>query len=101
DPLPIEAAFNYKAARKKDRFTKENLRDLLVALGPGPLTEDRFLAVRQMALLAERITNDEWRQKVERWACSLEDVDDPAFGYYMAGMSYMPFLETHATSVIH
>lgn len=101
DPLPIEASFNYTARRRKDRFTRGNLRDLLSELGPGPVSEERFWAVPRFALLAEWIIDDQWREQVEHWACSLQDADDPAFGYYLGGMSYTSHMATHATSVIH
>jgi hypothetical protein len=101
DPLPVEASFDYAARRKKDRFTRQNLHDLLVALGPGPLGEERFRAVARCTLLAEWIIDDQWRERVQSQACSLEDTDDPAFSYYQRGMSYTSHLSTHATNVIH
>jgi hypothetical protein len=94
-PLPIEAAFNYAAPRKKDRFTRENLRDLLVALGPGPLTEHEFLAAPRFALLAE-----EWNRAWRVETCSLEEADDPAYHHYLVGMSYVGHMETSAASVV-
>jgi hypothetical protein len=99
-PLPIEASFDYDAPRKKDRFTRNNLRALLTAVGPGPLTDATFLKAPRFGLLAERWMNDAWRARIEAAACSLEEADDPAFGYYQVGMSYVDYLDTHATSVI-
>jgi hypothetical protein len=101
DPLPIEASFAYDAPKKRDRFTSSNLHELLEAVGPGPLTQERFFRTPRFALLADCISNDEWRERVEASACSLEDADDPAFGYYQRGMSFVPFMNTHAASVIH
>ena len=98
-PLPIEASFDYDASRKKDRFTRNDLHALLMDLGPGPLTDQTFLEAPRFALLAER-WNDAWRAQIEAGACSLEEADDPAFGFYRRGMSYVAHLETHATSVI-
>jgi hypothetical protein len=100
DPLPIEASFAYDAPRKKDRFTRENLRALLSAVGPGPLTERGLLDAPRFALLAERITNPALRHRVEAAACSLEEADDPAFGYFQRGLSWLPNMRTHAASVI-
>jgi hypothetical protein len=34
-------------------------------------------------------------------ACSLEEADDPARGYYATGMKYVPYMATNAASVIH
>lgn len=100
EPLPIEASFEYDALRKKDRFTRQNLRDVLTAVGPGPLTERTFLEAPRFALLAERIADADWRKRVGAAACSLEEADDPAHGYFVRGMSYVPHIATHATSVI-
>jgi hypothetical protein len=99
-PLPIEASFAYDAARKKDRFTRENLRDLLVSIGPGLVTAEGLLAAPRFALLVDRITDRAWRERVEAAACSYSDEDDPAFGYYRRGMTWVPHMATHATSVI-
>ena len=98
-PLPIETSFDYDAPRKKDRFTRSNLRALLADLGPGTLTDRAFLEAPRFALLAERWSDARGAQ-IEAEACSLEEADDPAFGYYRRGMSYVAHLETHATSVI-
>jgi hypothetical protein len=100
-PLPIEASFDYDAPKKSDRFTRQNLRDLLEELGPGHLDDERLLAAPRFGLAEERITNDERRARVETWACSLEQADDPAFGLYLRGMGYVPYMKTHAQSVIH
>ena len=99
-PLPVEASFDYDAPRKKDRFTRDNLRELLDAVGPGPLTAEEILATSRFALLEERIANDAWRKRIEAAACSYAEVDDPAFGYFQRGMSYVAHMQTHASSVI-
>jgi hypothetical protein len=100
DPLPIEATFEYAAVRKKDRFTRENLRDLLVSVGPGPLTADGLLASPRFALLNDRIADDDWRLRVEAAATTYANVDNPAHGYFERGMRYVPHMRTHAASVI-
>jgi hypothetical protein len=100
DPLPIEESFAYDAPRKKDRFTRQNLHDLLTAVGPGPLTEAEFFATSRFALLAERFTNDAWRERTQANACTLEEADDPAIRYYQRGLNWVPHMATHATSVI-
>jgi hypothetical protein len=100
EPLPIEASFAYGAARKKDRFTKENLRDVLISIGTEPMTSEAFLGASHFALLAERSANAASRKQAEASVCSLEQADDPAFGYFQRGMSWVPHMATHATSVI-
>lgn len=100
EPFPIEASFAYDAARKKDRFTRDNLHDLLKAIGPGPLTEPAVLTAPRCALLSERILNKAWRTRVDAAACSLEEADDPGFRYYQRGMGWVPHMRTHAPSVI-
>jgi hypothetical protein len=101
DPIPIEESFAYDAPRKKDRFTRQNLHDLLTAVGPGPIGEAEFFATSRFALLSERITNDSWRERVDADACTLAQTDDPALGYYRRGLGWVPHMATHATSVIH
>lgn len=100
EPLPAEAAFEYNAPRTKDRLTRANLHDLLRSLGTEPLVAETFVTAPQLALLEERITNPAWRRQVESAACSLEEADDPAFGYFQRGMTWVPHMRTHASSVI-
>ena len=100
DPLPIEASFRYDAPRTKDRFTRENLHDLLESTGAGAFTAERLLAAPRFALLEDRITNSAQRARVEAAACSRDEADDPAFAYFRRGMGYVSEIETHATSVI-
>lgn len=99
-PLPVEATFAYDAARKKDRFTRRNLHELLRSLGAAPLTEEAFLAAPRFALIAVEIANAAWRARVEANACTLEEADNPAFGYYQRGLTWIPHMRTHASSVI-
>jgi hypothetical protein len=100
EPLPIEASFSYGAARKKDRFTKENLRDLLISIGTGPMTGETFLGARRFALLADELTDGLSREQARASACSNEEADDPALGYFRRGLTRVPHMATHATSVI-
>lgn len=98
--LPAEAAFNYDAARKKDRFTRPNLHALLRSAGAEPLVPAGLLAAPRFALLDEYILDPLLRERVEATACSLEEVDDPAFGYFRRGMTWVPHMRSHAASVI-
>jgi hypothetical protein len=100
DPLPIEASFDYDAPRVKDRFTRQNLRDLVESVGASPLTEEAFLESPRFGLLADRIVDAAWRERVEAAACSHEEADDPAFGYFRRGLTWVPHMATHASSVI-
>jgi len=87
-PLPIEASFPYDAPRSRDRFSSEHLAVLLRSLGVEPLTLQSLRAAPRFALLSETPTNKEVRRKVERFACSAAEADDPAFLHYMSGMRY-------------
>jgi hypothetical protein len=100
DPLPVEATFHYDAPRKKDRLTRANLHDLLGSVEAEPLTGDALVVAPRFALLAERISDPAWRERVEAAACSLDEEDDPAFGYFQRGMTWVPHMRTHAASVI-
>ena len=99
-PLAVEATFEYDAPRRKDRFTRRNLHDLLESLGATSLTPDTFLGAPRFGLLEERIADREWRGRVDADACSLDEADDPAFGYFRRGMGWVPHMKTHAPSVI-
>lgn len=98
--LGVEAAAPYEADRPRDRFTRQHLRDLLTAVGPGPLTEERLVAQPRFALLAELLSDRKWRADVEARAVTLEQQDDPAFRYYTTGMDWLPHIRTQAPSVI-
>ena len=100
EPLAIEATFDYDAPRKKDRFTRGNLRALLAAIGAEPLTGGSLLGALRFGLLSEELMDPAWRERVRDQACSLEEADDPAFGYYRRGLTWVPHMRTHATSVI-
>jgi hypothetical protein len=100
NPLPIEATFNYGAPRKKDRFTRVNLHDLLRSVGSEPLIQDSLVAAPRFALLVEHIADPAWRGRIEAAACSLDEADDPAFGYFRRGLTWVPHMRTHAASVI-
>lgn len=100
DPLAVEATFDYDASRTKDRLTRSNLHDLLRSVGAAPMAEDAFLSAPRFALLAERITDRAWRERVDAAACSLDEADDPAFRYFQRGLTWVPHMRTHAASVI-
>ncbi len=90
NPLPIEPTFAYDARRKKDRLTRANLHELLRSVGAEPLEADMLNAAPQFALLADRILDPAWRERVEASGCSLDEADDPAFGYLRRGLTCGP-----------
>lgn len=100
DPLPIEEGFDYQARRKKDRLTSGNLRALVAAYGLPYPDLDAFLRAGEYVLLHERLLNAEWERQVESLACTREQRDDPAFGYYQRGLTWVEHIDTHAESVI-
>jgi hypothetical protein len=90
---PIEQTFDYNAKSIKKRFTSENLRSLLGSLGapvPGP---EAIIGARRLALLQ---SPGQPQRTITR-----QELDDPAYGYYSRGMTWVPHMATHATSVIH
>jgi hypothetical protein len=99
-PLPAEAGFAYTARRKRDRFTSENLQTLLRSLGVWPPVHHAFEAADRFVLLAERLKNTLWAAEVEADACTPEQADDPAYGYFRRGLSWVPHMHTHAESVV-
>jgi len=100
DPLPVEEAFDPAARRKKDRFTSANLRALVAAYGlPYPELES-FVNADQYLLMYERHLPEAWERRIEEHACTPEQRDDPAWGYYQRGLGWLPFMDTHAASVV-
>lgn len=91
-PHAIESTFPYDARRKRDRFTSKHLDQLIVAFELQPVTVDAFLSARQYSLfdIPSRAAD----------TCTIAEADDPAYGYYRRGLSWVPHMETHASSVI-
>lgn len=86
-PLLIEGNFRYDAPRTRDRFTRENLHDLLHNVGPGPMTAERFLGAPRFGLVHQKHRPDEWQKLLEDTACTREQADDPAYMAWWSGMS--------------
>lgn len=84
----------------KDRLTRSNLHDLVRSLGAEPLIEAALLDAPRFALVAERLLDRIWRERVDAASCSLDEADDPAFIYLQRGLSWVPHMRTHASSVI-
>jgi hypothetical protein len=93
EPLAVEASFRYSAKKKKDRFTSENLRELLRSSHMPVITRESLLNARDLALIQE--PGRPARQSTP------EQEDDPAFGYYQRGLGWVPHIQTHAESVVH
>lgn len=92
-PHAIEATFPYGARRKTDRFTQKHLRELTQAYGfhvPGGAD---FIAAGQYLLFTE----DHGRPLQ---SCTLDEADDPAYGYYLRALGFARHMDTHASSVI-
>jgi len=71
EPFAAERSFDYTAARIRDRFTSENLHRLVTDIGPGPLTESRFLEATGFVLLEERYNLDSWQRQIDEKATTL------------------------------
>lgn len=99
-PDPVEDSFPYSARRKKDRFTSSTLGVLLRAYGFPRLDAEEFLSAREYSLFQESHTNQDWARSIQGRACTLEQRDDPAHGYYERGLGWVAHIETHAASVV-
>lgn len=88
----IESTFLYDARRKRDRFTAQQLEALIPAFGFPSVTPESFLSAGRYLLF------DISGRPVK--TCTIAQADDPAFGYYERGQSWLPYMATHATSVI-
>lgn len=100
DAHPVETSFNYSARRKKDRFTSKALHALLGAFGLPRLDTESFLNAGHYILIREDPTNAEWTRKIQERACTFEQRDDPAHGYYERGLGWVEHMDTHAKSVV-
>lgn len=93
-PHPDEPVLPWDAKRKKDRFTVEHLQQVLRAYGFPVVTPELFLAAGVYDLYEAPV----------KWAtgesCTLEEADDPAYGYYRRGLGWTRHMQTHAASVI-
>jgi len=99
DELPAEAAFDYTARRKRDRFTSDNLRTLLASLGVDPPVPAAFAATDQFVLLDEVLNSTRRAKEVAARACTAEQADAPGYGYLQRGLGYAKHMRTHAASV--
>jgi hypothetical protein len=99
-PLPVEASFDYRARRKRDRFTHENLLALLAALGIVTPVGKAFAQAQRVVLFAEEMRDAVWAAEIEASACTPEQADDPALDYWRLAMTYVPHMQTHAVDVV-
>jgi hypothetical protein len=98
--LPIEETFDYGARLKRDRFTSENLDALLASLGVEPPVVEAFETTARVFLVAARLENRSWRKAVEADAQTPAQADDPGYAYLQRGLDWIPFMKTHASSVV-
>lgn len=98
EPLSVEAGFNYSARRKKDRFSSDNLDALLTSLGARRARASDFVNAPLCILINEEMHDETWRRRLHADACSIEEADDPAYGYYLRAMSWVQHMTTHAES---
>jgi hypothetical protein len=89
---PVETSFPYGSRRKRDRFTSEHLRKLVDAYGIPWLTGSSLLAAGEYYLFES--------EQAPISTCTIAEADDPAYGYYVRGLSWLPHMETHASSVV-
>jgi hypothetical protein len=92
DRHPIESSFPYEARRKRKRFTATELCRLSRAYGLPVVTEDVFMAAGRYHLYE--------RPHEPENTCTLDEADDPAYLYYLRGLTWVPHMDTHASSVI-
>jgi hypothetical protein len=100
EPLPIESTFDYAARRKRDRFTSGNLSALLTSLGAAEVDASTITKAAEFSLVVEEMLNKDWRRRIERDACSVEEAEDPAHGYFLRAQAWIDHLETHASSAV-
>lgn len=98
--LPIEERFDYDARRKRDRFTKQDLADLLRSIGARSVMSDDLSQTHEFKLITATTRNTEWQDRIEARACSAAQAADPAHGYFQRGMGWADHMATHAPSVV-
>lgn len=100
DPLPVEAAFDYSARRKRDRFTSDDLQQVLAHLGVEAPVAEVFHSTDEFVLIEEELRDREWAARVEAWSSTTEQEDKPGFGYLRRGLGFAEHMATHASSVV-
>lgn len=90
--LPAERDFPYDAPRKRDRFTAKELNKLAKALDIPTVGPDELLSAERFYLIHSRYPASN--------TCTVSEADDPAYGYYSRGLTWVPRIETHASSII-
>ncbi len=94
EALPVESTFPYTARRESDRFTAEHLHELARQCGFSVPDEAAFRDAGYFVLYDV--------EGVQPFvSCTVEEADDPAYGYYLRGLGWVGHMKTHASSVIH
>lgn len=99
-PLPVEAQFDHDARRIRDRFTHENLDALLRSIGARSIEAADLANANAVTLLTMTPHDDQWHRRIESRSCTIEEADDPAFGYFERGMGWVEHMAAHPISVI-
>jgi len=92
-PNPIERQFPNDARPKANRFTETHLQLLAKAYGFQIPSAATFLDAGKYLMFTQDYA---YAAKF----CSIEDADDPAYGYFLRGMGWVKHMATHASSVI-
>ena len=87
--LPAEAAFDYEARLKRDRFTRANLRTLVSSIGAGRPVLDAFEDADTFRLMDLHWSDERWTADIEARACTAEQADDPGYGYFERGLGWV------------
>ena len=90
--LAIEDAFPYNARHKRNRFTSKQLEVLICAYGLPVVNPESFFVAGRYFLFET--------PSVPVSTCTLAEADDPAYGYYQRGLTWVPHIHTHASSVV-
>lgn len=90
--LAVENSFPWSARRIRDRFTTAELVRLADACGISVIEPENFLNAGNYLLMES--------PHPPANSCSLADADDPAYLFFLRGMSWVPRMETHASSII-
>jgi hypothetical protein len=99
-PIPGERGWIPAARKTRDRFTPEGLRTLAACYQLPYPDIGSFRDAGRFVLLNERFLHEDWQRNIEANACTPEQNEDPAFGYYRRGLTYVKHMNSHYESVI-
>src|SRR5439155_12114532 len=88
-----------RATQTRSLHPRERARAPRVTRRP-PAVQQSFARADRLQLFHQEVRDAVWAAKIETAACTPQQADDPAFSLWTSAMSYVPHIQTHASSVV-